>query len=112
MDLCSYLITNILQVAPAELEGLLLLHPSVEDAAVIGIKDDVGGEVPRAFVVLKQDVNIADAEAKESVKQFVDDQVNPLSRLRGGVQIIDAIPKAASGKILRRTLRDKFGSEK
>ena len=101
------------QVAPAELEGLLLLHPSVEDAAVIGIKDDVGGEVPRAFVVLKHGVNnIADAEAKESVKRFVDDRVNPLSRLRGGVEIIDAIPKAASGKILRRTLRDRFGSEK
>ena len=78
---------------------------------MIGIKDEVGGEVPRAFVVLKQGVE-SDAEAASSVRRFVDDQVNPLSRLRGGVEIIDAIPKSTSGKILRRTLRDRVSAGK
>ena len=92
------------QVAPAELEALLLHHPAVADAAVIGIPDEIGGEVPRAFVVLKPGVS---AE-QEKIQCFVDERVNPLSKLRGGVELIDAVPKSASGKILRRELRDRF----
>ena len=92
------------QVAPAELEALLLRHPDVADAAVIGIPDQVGGEVPRAFVVLKPGVGAA----VEKIQRFVDERVNPLSKLRGGVELIDAVPKAASGKILRAVLRDRF----
>ena len=83
----------------------MLHHPSIADAAVIGIPDDVGGEVPRAYVVLKPGV---EGRVEEDVQQFVDSQVNPLSKLRGGIEVVDVIPKASSGKILRRQLRDKF----
>lgn len=95
------------QVAPAELESLLLLHPSVADAAVIGVKHDVGGEVPRAFVVFKPGVD-ADAKAISRLQCFVDELVNPHSRLRGGLGVVDSIPKSGSGKILRRVLRDQL----
>ena len=83
----------------------MLHHPSIADAAVIGIPDDVGGEVPRAYVVLKPGV---EGRVEEDVQQFVDSRVNPLSRLRGGVEILEVIPKAASGKILRKQLRESF----
>ena len=94
-------------MVPAELEAVLLLHPAVEDAAVIGIKDNHGGEVPRAFIVVKQGVE-TDTELTKGVQKFVDDQVNSYSRLRGGVEVVESIPKAASGKILRKKLRDSF----
>ncbi len=89
------------QVAPAELEGLLLTHPAVADAAVIGRPDEERGEVPVAYVVLKTDqaATAADLEA------FVDAEVAHYKRL-GEVIFTDAIPKSASGKILRRMLRD------
>ena len=90
------------QVAPAQLEALLLTHEAVADVAVIGIpaEEDVG-ELPKAFVVLKPGVMV-DAE---DLVNFVADRVSPHSKLRGGVSFIDAIPKSAAGKILRRILR-------
>ncbi len=89
------------QVAPAELEGLLLEHPDVADAAVVGRPDDARGEVPVAYVVLKPG---ADVDA-DDVAAFVESQVAHYKRL-GEVNFVDAIPKSASGKILRRMLRD------
>ncbi len=89
------------QVAPAELEGLLLEHPAVADAAVIGRPDEARGEVPVAYVVLKAG---AEADAAD-VAAFVDDQVAHYKRL-GNVEFVDVIPKSAAGKILRRMLRD------
>ncbi|OWF54962.1 probable 4-coumarate--CoA ligase 5 [Mizuhopecten yessoensis] len=91
------------QVPPAELEALLLTHPCVQDAGVIGLKagEDVG-EVPRAFVVTKPNTQLAE----EDVTKFVEENVTHYKRLRGGVKFVDAIPKTASGKILRRQLRD------
>ena len=89
------------QVAPAELEGLLLTHPAVADAAVVGRPDEERGEVPVAFIALKPG-----AEASpDEVRAFVDDQVAHFKRL-GDVTIVDTIPKSAAGKILRRLLRD------
>ena len=96
-------------MVPAELEDLLLAHPSIVDAAVIGVPHDVGGEGPRAFVVLKPGVDVRSFESvKEDVKLFVDGRVNPHSKLRGGVEIVDEIPKTLSGKILRKLLREKY----
>ncbi|XP_072045292.1 uncharacterized protein [Amphiura filiformis] len=89
------------QVAPAELEALLLTHPSVADAAVIGIPDEEAGELPKAFVVLKGDVEITE----EELCTFVADQVAPHKKLRGGIEFTRGIPKTAAGKILRRQLR-------
>ncbi|MDP1793185.1 MAG: AMP-binding protein, partial [Acidimicrobiales bacterium] len=90
------------QVPPAELEALLLTHPKVADAAVIGLPDDEAGEIPAGYVVLK-----AGEEATEDeIKEFVASKVATYKRL-GTVTFLDAIPKSASGKILRRVLRDE-----
>ena len=89
------------QVAPAELEALLLTHPSVGDAAVIGIPDEEAGEIPRAFVVLKPGHEV---EADE-ITTFTRDRVATY-KVINDVVFIEAIPKSASGKILRRMLRD------
>ncbi len=88
------------QVAPAELEAILLTHPAVSDAAVIPCADDEAGEVPKAFVVKKGDTTAA------AIMEFVEDRVAPHKRLRF-VEFIDQIPKSAAGKILRRVLVQK-----
>lgn len=91
------------QVPPAELEGLLLTHPSVADSAVIGLPDDEAGELPVAFVVLKPG---ASATAEE-IRAFIAKQVATYKQLHR-VTFIDVVPKSASGKILRRLLRDSL----
>jgi 4-coumarate--CoA ligase len=90
------------QVPPAELEGLLLTHPAVADSAVIPIPDEEAGEVPKAFVVLKPG-----AEATpEEIMEHVAGHVAHYKQIRY-LDIVDEIPKSASGKILRRILRDR-----
>ena len=88
------------QVAPAELEALLLDHPQITDAAVVGRPDDESGEVPLAFVVLAPDASLDEA----GVKSYVAEHAATYKQL-GEVRFADAIPKSASGKILRRELR-------
>ncbi|CAH1108546.1 unnamed protein product [Psylliodes chrysocephalus] len=94
------------QVAPAELEAVIRDHPSIEDAAVIGIPHSKYGEVPRAYIVPKKDVTLD----IEDLKKYVAVKVAPYKQLQGGVQILENIPKNPSGKILRRQL--KMGFEK
>lgn len=94
------------QVPPAELEELLRDHPKVADAAVIGIPHPVNGEVPRAFVVAKNGTPVTEKELQE----FVAGKVASYKRLDGGVEFMDAIPKSATGKILRRELKVKYCS--
>ena len=79
-------------------------HPNVADAAVIGIPDEEAGELPRAFIVPKGEIDA------DEIMSYVETAVAPHKKLRGGVQFIDVIPKAVSGKILRRELRVKFVS--
>jgi acyl-CoA synthetase (AMP-forming)/AMP-acid ligase II len=86
-----------LQVAPAELEALLLGHPSVADAAVIPSPDEEAGEVPKAFIVLKTPTS------GDELMAYVAERVAPHKRVRR-LEFIDAIPKSATGKILRRVL--------
>ncbi|HEX8747884.1 MAG TPA: 4-coumarate--CoA ligase family protein [Pyrinomonadaceae bacterium] len=88
------------QVAPAELEAILLSHPAIADAAVIPSPDEEAGEVPKAFVVLKGEVS------PEEIKEFVAERVAPHKKIRR-LEIIDQIPKTASGKILRRVLKER-----
>ena len=85
------------QVAPAELEALLLTHPCIADAAVIPSPDEEAGEIPKAFVVLKGDIT------PEEIMTWVAEQVAPHKKIRK-LDIVDEIPKSASGKILRRVL--------
>jgi acyl-CoA synthetase (AMP-forming)/AMP-acid ligase II len=88
------------QVPPAELEAILLSHPSVSDCAVIPSPDADAGEVPKAFVVLRS------AASPEELMQFVAERVAPHKKIRR-VETIDQIPKSASGKILRRVLVER-----
>jgi acyl-CoA synthetase (AMP-forming)/AMP-acid ligase II len=88
------------QVAPAELEALLLSHPAVADAAVIPSPDPEAGEVPKAFVVLKNGVTA------EELMRFVAAQVAPYKKVRR-LEVIDQIPKSPTGKILRRVLVER-----
>ena len=88
------------QVAPAELEALLLTHPAITDAAVIAMPDEEAGEVPKAFVVTPGSIT------PEEVNAFVAERVAPYKRIRA-VEIVDEIPKAPSGKILRRVLIER-----
>jgi 4-coumarate--CoA ligase len=90
------------QVAPAELESLLLTHPAVADAAVIGLPDEEAGEIPVGYVVLKPG---AQATA-EDLQAYIAEQVASYKQLRR-IELTDAIPKSASGKILRRVLKDQ-----
>jgi acyl-CoA synthetase (AMP-forming)/AMP-acid ligase II len=93
-----------MQVAPAELEALLLTHPAVLDAAVVRRADEEAGEVPKAFVVLKPD-DASKTTKAESIMTWVAERVAPHKRIRQ-IEFIDQIPKSASGKILRRVLVD------
>jgi acyl-CoA synthetase (AMP-forming)/AMP-acid ligase II len=95
------------QVAPAELEALLLAHPAVADAAVIPLPDEEAGEVPKAYVVPRGEV---DREAlPEQLMAYVAEHVSPYKRIRV-VELVDQIPKSASGKILRRVLVERCRS--
>jgi acyl-CoA synthetase (AMP-forming)/AMP-acid ligase II len=85
------------QVAPAELEALLLTHPAVADVAVISSPDEEAGEVPKAFVVRKGEVTA------DELMAWVALRVPPQKKIRR-LEFIDAIPKSAAGKVLRRVL--------
>lgn len=93
------------QVAPAELEDLLLGHPKVEDVAVMGIQDDYAGELPKAYVVLKPGVDKEHGVGRELMEYVKDRKVR--YKWIKEVELVDEIPKSASGKILRRVLRDR-----
>jgi len=88
------------QVAPAELEALLLTHPEIADAAVVGAHDSEGAEVPKAFVVRQGDSEIS----ADEVMAFVAEHVAPYKKVRE-VEFIDVVPKSTAGKILRKNLR-------
>ena len=95
------------QVAPAELEAHLLTHPAVNDCVVIGVPSEREGEVPKAFVVKAPgSIEESDALLKRDISKYVEQHKTDYKRLRGGVEFIDVVPKSASGKILRRILRD------
>jgi 4-coumarate--CoA ligase len=93
------------QVAPAELEDLLLGHPKVEDCAVLGIPDDYAGELPKAFVVVKGGVDKSHSVGKELIA-YVKEKKTKYKWIKE-IELVEEIPKSGSGKILRRVLRDR-----
>ncbi|KAH8656348.1 hypothetical protein BGZ61DRAFT_466857 [Ilyonectria robusta] len=102
------------QVAPAELEAHLLLNPHVTDCAVIPVPDDGAGEVPKAYVVKSHALGLhkSNAAIKEEIIKHVQQHKSRYKWLEGGVEFVEAIPKTASGKVLRRLLRDKEKQER
>jgi len=99
------------QVPPAELESVLLEHPDIVDAAVIGVELDTDREVtevPRAFVVHTKGKDAAPKSFPADVQKWIESRVARHKYLRGGVVVVDTIPKSAAGKILRRELRARL----
>ncbi|XP_008809099.1 4-coumarate--CoA ligase-like 1 [Phoenix dactylifera] len=90
------------QVAPAELEAILLSHPSVDDAAVFALPDEEAGEIPAACVVMSPKAR----DGEEAIMRYVASNVATYKRIRV-LHFVDSIPKSSSGKILRRLLRER-----
>jgi long-chain acyl-CoA synthetase len=95
-------------VAPAEVEALLLEHPSVRDCGVVGRADPTAGEIPVAFVVLREG-SVASREMQEDLCGFVAERLTPYKQPRQ-IHFVDALPRTPSGKILRRELRKILSS--
>ncbi|XP_045464558.1 4-coumarate--CoA ligase 3-like [Harmonia axyridis] len=93
------------QVAPAELEAVIRSYPGIADAAVIGIPHRTSGEVPRAYVVAGEELNV------EKLNEFVNEKVARYKQLKGGIAVVDSIPKNASGKILRKEIKEAYLKE-
>jgi 4-coumarate--CoA ligase len=104
------------QVAPAELEGILISHPYVNEGVVCGKWDgNQSTEIPMAYVTLTKAGESCPRgvqSALEDIKEFIDGKVSPYKRLRGGVEILDEIPKTPTGKILRRLLPARLALER
>lgn len=95
---------NGFQVAPAQLEGLLLGHPAVADVAVIGVySDERATELPRAYIVVAGRYR-EDGKLEQDLHKWLNERVSSHKRLRGGVRFVDVIPKSNAGKVLRRVL--------
>ena len=90
------------QVAPAELEALLITHPKVADVAVIGVPDDEAGEIPKAFVTAAEGTTVT----LEEIQALVSEHLVSYKQVKQ-LEVIDAIPKSAAGKILRKELRTR-----
>lgn len=98
------------QVAPSELESIIIQHPLVREAAVISVwSSSEATEVPRAFVVLKDEAISSgqkESDHTRSISRFVTDKVSSYKRLRGGIFVIDALPKNPTGKVLKKALKE------
>ncbi|KAF5282541.1 hypothetical protein FQA39_LY04948 [Lamprigera yunnana] len=96
-----------LQISPAELETIIVEHPNIKEAAVVGIPDLDCGELPAAFIVLQPGKIITDHE----VHDFLKDKIMEEKKLRGGIIIVDTLPKTNIGKIMRKSLLAMYGQK-
>jgi propionyl-CoA synthetase len=92
------------RLSTGEMEEVLASHPAVAECAVIGVNDELKGQIPRGFVVLKAGVDIPPAALSDELVQLIRDQIGPVAALRR-VDVVPALPKTRSGKILRKTMR-------
>jgi propionyl-CoA synthetase len=92
------------RLSTGSMEAVVASHPMVAECAVIGVHDDLKGQVPRAFVVLKSGVDVDPADLQRQIVASVRDQIGPVAALKE-VVIVPGLPKTRSGKILRRTMR-------
>lgn len=92
----------------------MLTHPAVADCCVIAVPDERAGEVPKAYVVKSPSVGLEESDrmVKRDIARYVEKEKSRHKWLKGGIEFIDVIPKSASGKILRRLLRDKDRAER
>lgn len=97
---------------PPELEGVLLAHPEIVDAAVIGVEpkgDREAGELPRAYLVRRDQGS--SHPTNDEIMAYMGSRLSSYKQLHGGIVFVDAIPKNASGKILKRELRERAAKE-
>lgn len=98
------------QVAPSELESILIQHPLVREAAVISVwSAGEATEVPRAFVALTDEAIASgqqESDLLRSISRFFADKVSSFKRLRGGIFVIGALPKNPTGKVLKKALKE------
>jgi propionyl-CoA synthetase len=92
------------RLSTGALEQVLAGHPAVAECAVIGVDDELKGQVPRGFVVLKAGASIDEQTLRAELVQLVRDQIGPVAAFRE-VNVVPALPKTRSGKILRKTMR-------
>jgi propionyl-CoA synthetase len=92
------------RLSTGEMEEVLASHPAVAECAVIGVNDELKGQIPRGFVVLKAGVKADPAALSAELVQLIRDQIGPVAALRK-VDVVAALPKTRSGKILRKTMR-------
>jgi propionyl-CoA synthetase len=86
------------------MEAVVARHPAVAECAVIGVRDSIKGQIPRAFVVLKSGVQIDPTVLRDEVVGLVRNDIGPVAALKS-VVVVPALPKTRSGKILRRSMR-------
>ncbi|KAI7978695.1 hypothetical protein EIK77_010601 [Talaromyces pinophilus] len=96
-----------LNVSPTDIEAALIVHPAVQDVAVIGVKDELAGERAKAFVVRAPDAmkDLSEEQVKESIREHVEKHLSELHWLHDRIQFIAAIPKNQNNKILKVKLR-------
>lgn len=92
------------QVAPAELEALLLEHDDIADTAVVGLASN-DEELPRAYVVLR-DTKQSHTEATKKIQSYVKEKAARHKQLTGGIAVVDSIPRLLSGKIQRKVVKE------
>ncbi|CAG2108681.1 unnamed protein product [Medioppia subpectinata] len=88
-------------VSPVELEKVLLSHESVVNAAVIGVEDEENGEIPKAFVTIKSGAQVGPQELLD----YVNNRVNRIKQMRGGVNIVKALPLTPLGKVKKADIK-------
>lgn len=89
------------QVSPSELEDLLLKYPGVREAGVVGVADERAGELPRAYIVRADK-----STSEDDLHKFLSSKVAEFKKLKGGIRFVDELPKNATGKLLRKTLKE------